>query len=103
MTLVERLRGLDAETLTVDEMIELRSGARLLAREYESAKYEVPEWLLEKDQLLTRELDARRADTIRKRLKEIDAAELGLESADEKRTRLREERDRLKTALGTPQ
>lgn len=100
MTIVERLRGLDAEQLTVDEMIELRAGARSLAQEYQTQVYEVPEWLTERTALLDRELAARRADTLRKRLKELDAQELNLESAEEKRARLREERDRVKAALG---
>lgn len=100
MTLVERLRGLDAEALTVDEMVELRAGARQLEEEYRAQAYEIPEWLTERVNLLGRELAARRADAIRKRLKEIDAAEINLETAEEKRTRLREERERLTSALG---
>lgn len=102
MTIVERLRGLDAEQLTVDEMIELRGGARLLEAEYQAQAYEVPEWLRERTQLLDRELAARRTDQIRKRLKELEAQELGLETATEKRDRIKAERERLQAALGQP-
>ena len=100
MTIVERLRGLDAEQLNTDEMIELRAGARTLAQEYTSQSYEIPEWLTERTALLERELKARRTDTLAKRLKEIDAAELSLESAAEKRQRLADERARIRAALG---
>ena len=99
MTLIERLRGLDADQLLADEMIELRMGARQFEQEYLINQYEVPEWLRERATLLDRELQARRADRIRKRLKEIDAAELNLETAEDKRKRLREERERLTAAL----
>lgn len=99
MTLVERLRGLDAEQLSPDEMVELRAGAGLLQDQYLRSQYEVPEWLKERLTLLDRELAARRVDAIRKRLKEIDAQELNLETAEEKRKRLREERERLASAL----
>lgn len=101
-SIVERLRGLDAEQLTVDEMIELRAGATMLQTQYALSAYEVPEWLTERAALLDRELSARRSDAIRKRLKEIEAQELNLEDRDEKRSRLRQEKERLQGALGQP-
>lgn len=102
-TIIERLRGLDAEQLSEDEMIELRAGATILEAQYVSSGYEVPEWLTERAVLLDRELAARRTDVLKKRLKQLDAQELTLETTEEKRGRLREERARLQAALGTSQ
>jgi len=98
-TLIERLRGIDAEQLTPDEMIELRAVATILQSQYAQSNYSVPEWLTERAVMLDRELKARRQDSIRKRLKEIEAQELNLESADAKRARLAKEKEELQAAM----
>lgn len=103
MTMIERLRGIDADTLSPDEMIELRAGATALQAQYQASGYEVPEWLRDRTAMLDRELSAKRADAIQKRLKELDAQELGLETAQEKRDRIKAERERLQQALNPAQ
>lgn len=100
MTLMERLRGLDAERLDENEMIELRAGARGLVQEYQDQEYEVPEWLKDRAQLLDRELTARRSDSLRKRLKELDAQDASLRTSEEKRADIKSERARIAAALG---
>lgn len=100
MTMLERLRGLDAESLSADEMVELRQGARALETEYTTQSYEVPEWLRDRAQMLDREIGARRQDALMKRLKEIDAQEQTLKTASEKRADLQTERERINAALG---
>lgn len=100
MTMVERLRGLDTELLSADEMIELRLYARQLEGEYAGQGYELPEWLREKAQALDREIAAKRQDSLLKRLRELDAQEQTLKTAAEKRADLQSERDRINAALG---
>lgn len=99
-TMLERLRGLDTETLSPDEMIELRLYARQIEGEYRTQGYEVPEWLKERAQLLDRDIAAKRTDALMKRLRELEAQEQTLKTAAEKRQDLQAERERINAALG---
>lgn len=94
------LRGLDVERYTVDELIELRAGARVLELEYQAANYEVPEWLKERTVMLDAEIKRLRADTMRKRVRELVAQKSALRTADEKRADVDAELARLQAELG---
>lgn len=95
----EKLRGLDVERYTIDDLIELRAGARMLEVEYRLCNYEVPEWLRDREGILDTEIARQRTDALRKRLRELDAAEAALKTADERRSDVKAERERLLAEL----
>jgi uncharacterized small protein (DUF1192 family) len=81
----EKLRGLDVERYTVDELVELRAGARLLLQEYQLANYQVPEWLTDRVTILDAEITRLRADSIRKRVRELQVRKGELRTQEQKR------------------
>lgn len=99
--LIERLRGIDTDARTPDELIELRTGARLLEQEYGLQRYSIPDWLKDAGKTLDTELARRRADYIQKRLRELDAQDLAGRTETEKREDRARERERLQAELGT--
>lgn len=100
---IEKLKQLDTNRISLEEGLELRACARHLSNEYDLAAIPVPEWLSEVTSVLAKDIAGRTRDAIEKRLAELKAQELGLESAAEKRERIKREREALEAKLGSVQ
>ena len=88
--MLERLKNVDVEVPSLEELIELSAIARLLGQEFPIAGAEVPEWLIQKSKALRREIGVRMADAVEKELKDLKAAREHLRPAEERRTALDE-------------
>lgn len=92
---LDEFRQFNTDGLSIDQMIGLSQFGKQLKAEYESHQLEVPEWVEDQLKVLKREITARSADAREARLKEIDSRLAALESNEEKRKKLQEERERL--------
>ena len=93
--MLDKLKNFDCEKGDVDEMIELSAFARGMQQEYVALSIDPPEWLEVKHKEVVREVNSRLADLREKRIREIDRALAALKTAEEKRTDLKAERERL--------
>lgn len=100
MSLMTRLRDFNADRATLDEMLELHAGAKLLKAEYVDANLDVPDDLDGAIETLDATIKAKSSDILRLRLKEIEQAEAGLQTAAEKRQLLAAQKEKLLRRLG---
>lgn len=100
MTVIDRVKALDVNRASADEMIDLLTSARLVRGTYVEKSLPVPEPLTDGVRRLELEIEAHRKDTLERRRKEISAQMVGLESVTDKRTRLQREAEEIDAALG---
>lgn len=89
--MLEQLKRFNADNGNLEELIAWSAYAKLIKTEFEAKGVETPEWLNDTINRLTREIGVRRADTLEKRLKELQNQKRGLETTAEKRARLEQE------------
>lgn len=98
--MLKELRGLDIERTDLDEMVALSAFGRDMKTEYDRLVIPVPEWLEDRLTELDRETRLRRTDALEKKLKELNAREDALKTADQKRTDVATEKAKVLAALG---
>lgn len=97
--MIEKLKNLVVAKYQVEELIELRAGARSLFDEYATQKLDQPEWLSNSVNDLDREIAARVRDERARRLSEARARRSSLKTLDEKRSDLDREIAELEETL----
>lgn len=100
--MLEQLKRLDIDRISLEEMLALAAFAKSLHAEYDLRNIPSPEWLDDKIRLLNREIGARSRDALEMRLREVRAQQTQLLTPAEKRAKLAEEEARLQAQLGTP-
>lgn len=101
MDVISQLKQLNPDAASLDQMIILSAFAKILEAEYGAKQISRPEWLDDSQRTLAREIQARTRDAKELRLRELEQAEKSLESATEKRERIRKEREALQAELAT--
>lgn len=99
-TVIDKLKGLDVDRESLDSLIWLREQAKLLRAGYEDASLDVAEWLTGALDTLNVDIARRSRDTLLLRLKELDQAAAGLQTREEKRAEVAEQRAKLLRRLG---
>jgi len=99
MSLLTRLKNLNTDAETLDE-IELAALGNLVRAEYDRAQVDTPEWLVGALDSLDTNIKAKSQDMLKLRLKEIDQAEQGLRTAQERRADLAKQRELIERRLG---
>jgi hypothetical protein len=90
-TLFDRLKNFDAETLSLNEMVELSAVARILADEYDKTGADAPDWLPISTKTLRRSIRAKTQDALEQTLsKKKSLLEASL-PAEDRRKKLAEE------------
>jgi hypothetical protein len=99
--LIQALKNIQPERASLDEMVELSAGAKMLSAEFSANGLSEPEWLSEAKRTLTTEIKRQSEDRLKMELREIEQAEAALETAAEKRQRLAARKAELQSKLGT--
>lgn len=99
MGLLDRLKQLDVDKLSLDDAVELAVDAKALRAEYERRTLPVPEVLDDSLRSLDRDIEARRRDALELRLKEVRRQRAATMSAEEKRQKLAAEEADLEALL----
>lgn len=98
--IIEKLKGLDVERESLDSLIWLREQAKLLRGGYEDAQLDVADWLTGALDTLNADIARRSRDTLLLRLKELEQAEAGLQTREERRAAVAEQKAKLLRRLG---
>lgn len=98
--ILDALKSVNANGATLDELMVLSAQAAQLKAQYQAHEVETPVWLIDADSSLSDEITHRNRDILAARLKELDAAESGLQSAAERRLRIAEERNKILARMG---
>lgn len=101
MNISDRLRNLDVERLSLDEAIELSAFAKILRVEFEAQQSEVPDYVSLALKSLGREIHARQADALEKRLRELKLRREALKPAEKRRQETDDEIAALEAKLGS--
>lgn len=96
--MLEKLKGLDLQTPTLDELIYLSSQAKALRAEFDANNAEVPEWLDNRIRELKREIQSRLQDSVALRIKTLKAQRDALKTPQEKREAIEAELQKLEAA-----
>lgn len=99
--MLERLKNFDLDRMDVDELVFLSALARTLKQEYEAVGAETPEWVDTRARELRREIRARHADLIEKRLREAKMRLEALKPASERRKDVEAEIARLEAMVAS--
>jgi hypothetical protein len=99
VTIIERLKNLDADKVDLDELITLSALAKVLRAEYEYYGAEAPAWLDQRLRALGRAIRLRQEDYVEKRLAEAKARLAALKPESEKREDLQKEIQALESRL----
>lgn len=95
MSQLNQFRSFNVEVGDIDELIALSAFGNQLREEYKRLNLEEPEWLNDQLKAVTREVHKRTEDAREARVREIDARIDALATPEEKREKLRKERERL--------
>lgn len=98
--MLEKLKNLDVERIDLDEAVELSAIGRVVKDEYEKNGAEAPTWIDDRLREVRREIRARQADMIDKRLREAKARRASLKTTEEKRADLDREIAELEKIAG---
>lgn len=93
MNVMQQLKELQADRLSLDEKIILAALARTIAAEFTAVGLSVPAWLAEAQRLLSAEIKQQARDAILKEQRELAAQKTQLMTAEQKRE-LIEQRER---------
>lgn len=100
MQLLDQLRRVEVEGLTLDQAVELAAIGRLVSTEFTLNALPIPDWLKDVNATLSGNIASRQRDARLKRLREIQAERVSLLSRDEKRAALANEEEQLQRQLG---
>lgn len=100
MQLLQQLKGVQVDGLQLDEAVLLLAIAGKMDEAYQQTVGEAPQWLTDARETLQKEVKSRSQDALEKRLKELEAQEDRLKSAQEKREDIAKERARIEAKLG---
>jgi hypothetical protein len=89
--MLEQLKHLDLDRISLEEAVELAVYAKLLHAEFEAQQVDVPAWLDDRSRELKREIRVRQQDAVEKRIRELKARREALLPAEEKRTKIEQE------------
>jgi len=89
--MLTELKNFDANRMSIDEMVSLRAYARNLLSEYDTQMVDVPEWIESQLKNLDRQIQAKNADRLEARRKEIQSRLASLQTLPEKRASLKKE------------
>lgn len=98
--MLQQLKNLNIERLDLDEAVAMASFGRAMEAEYQHVSAEAPDWLTDNLKALRKEIRQRLQDTLESRLVEVTSRLDSLSTVEEKRSKLREEADRLRAKLG---
>lgn len=101
MNIVARLTSLNMDRSNLNELVEVLAEAKIVRTEFELHEIPTPEPLTEGIRTLNREIKSRSADSIERRLRELEAADVADLTASERREARKAERERLQAKLGT--
>jgi hypothetical protein len=99
VTMLERIRNFQADRMDLDELTELSAVGRILVDEFERLSLEVPDWVTANLKSLRREIKTRVADQLEKSLRDKKTRLEALKPAEQKRTDLQAEIDKLEKQL----
>jgi len=98
--MLQQLKNLNIERLDLDEGVALAAFGRAMEAEYAHVSAEAPDWLTDNLKALRKEVRQRLQDTLESRLLEVTSRIESLSTVEEKRAKLREEKERLMAKLG---
>lgn len=98
--ILSRLANLDANRAQLNDLVVMSAEAKIVRAEFETHDVPTPEQLTEGIRTLSREIHSRQADTIERRLREIDQQDAADKTQSERREERRAEKERLKAKLG---
>lgn len=90
-TILDRLKAVDANRLSLDDIVELSAETRALAAEYDRLGVEVPEIVTSKLKSFSREINSRQAEALEKALREKKARLNALKTPEQRRKELEAE------------
>lgn len=99
MSLIQELKELQADRLSLDEKIELSARAKALAGEYTAYGLPVPGVITEGQRSLAVEIKAQARDVLLKELREVENSKTQLMTADQKREMLATRESELQARL----
>lgn len=97
---LERLRTYSANSMSIDDLVELSGECRVTVDEYEKVGVEVPDWVTAQLKSLRREIRVKTQDSIESQLAKIDAQMEQTMTAAERRDKLAAKRAELTQKLG---
>lgn len=92
---LQSLKSFDPAGYSVEEMVLMLATASAMIVSYKALGFEPPEWVVECEGKLTKEIKSRQRDAIEQELKELAGREEALKTATEKREDLGAKRKRL--------
>lgn len=88
MSLIERLKNINIESATIDEMVEVSADARSVEAEYGQLKVSVPDALTSGVATLRKAIQFRIQDKMEKDLKSLKAQMEAMQTVQEKRDKI---------------
>lgn len=99
--MLAELKNLDVDRISLEEAVALSAFGKLLRSEFEVNQSEIPEWLSSRIKELSREIHARQADALEKRLRELKLRRESLKPAEKRRQETDDEIAALEAKLGS--
>ena len=96
--MLQQFKNFQVNVLQLEDLLALSVFGKALTAEYEHFGVEPPDWVVSNLKTLNNTIQARVADAVDARIRAIDAQLSGLQTAEERRTALKAERDRLTKA-----
>lgn len=100
MTVIEKLKSLDLDREQLDDLILYFEQGQQLRAGYERAQMDTPEWLTGALDTLDVDIKRRSRDMLLLRMKELETAEKGLQTAAERRLEIAAQKEKLQRRLG---
>lgn len=97
--MLDKLESLDFGPAGLGELVALSAFGKGLQAEYAALQVSPPEWLAVRLKEISREVKARNADALDKRLRELKRQREGLEDAATKRQRIEDEIKQVEAAI----
>jgi len=89
--MLQEFKNFNVEASEIEELVALSAFGKMLRGEFEAQKVQVPEYVSDNLNSISREIDARMADRREARKREIKSTLEGLKSREEKRESLEKE------------
>lgn len=97
------LQTLNADTVSVDELMIAGAMVETLTGQYTKYSADVPNWLIDARTTIDVAIHTKTREALARKLRELEAEEAGLLTAAERRTRNRAAQDALRARLGLAQ
>lgn len=100
MSILTELKAFPTDSGDLEDMVFYSGQAEVLVASYKQFDLEPPEWLVEKQAALGREIAIRQRDYLQRELKKTELSLDSLRTAEEKREDLRAKAEKLRSKLG---